>query len=326
MRTVPRGADRCGHAPAVHRERRRRRPRLRPGPGGGVPARCPGYLVNAMETGARAGDTEAVRRAAHTLKSNAATFGATALADRCRALESAAKDGDLAGADGDTQEIATLLEEVRVGTPRPRSLSRSAAVTGPEARGIRIRQQEPRPYRTTSAKDRDGRTDRRRAAPRVEGVAFGVRGAVPAPRRGRAALLREAHARPRGGRRAHGRDVRPGVRVAGFLPGHGSERRGVDLRDREAPAGPVLPRRHGRPRAPAASSGMPLARRWTRVDYERIEDLVDLAPIREALRRGDDDPARRPARGARAPGDRRTPLPRRWPSGWTAPRRRRGSA
>ena len=46
--------------------------------------------------GSRPGDAARSRRAAHTLKSNAATFGAQALADRSRALEEAAKRGALA--------------------------------------------------------------------------------------------------------------------------------------------------------------------------------------------------------------------------------------
>ena len=42
------------------------------------------------------GDAKLVRRAAHTLKSNALTFGALTLADACRRLEEAAKDEALA--------------------------------------------------------------------------------------------------------------------------------------------------------------------------------------------------------------------------------------
>jgi HPt (histidine-containing phosphotransfer) domain-containing protein len=39
-----------------------------------------------------------VRRVAHTLKSNAATFGAMVLSDACRALEVVAREGRLDGA------------------------------------------------------------------------------------------------------------------------------------------------------------------------------------------------------------------------------------
>jgi HPt (histidine-containing phosphotransfer) domain-containing protein len=46
----------------------------------------------------RGTDADEVRRAAHTLKSNAATFGATRLSELCRELELLAKTGDLSGA------------------------------------------------------------------------------------------------------------------------------------------------------------------------------------------------------------------------------------
>jgi HPt (histidine-containing phosphotransfer) domain-containing protein len=46
----------------------------------------------------RGKDVEEVRRAAHTLKSNGATFGATRFSELCRHLEEEAKGGDLAAA------------------------------------------------------------------------------------------------------------------------------------------------------------------------------------------------------------------------------------
>jgi HPt (histidine-containing phosphotransfer) domain-containing protein len=45
------------------------------------------------------GDAEAVRRAAHSLKSNSATFGAAALAGLGAQLEARGKAGELAGMD-----------------------------------------------------------------------------------------------------------------------------------------------------------------------------------------------------------------------------------
>lgn len=45
---------------------------------------------------AQGGDAEGLRRAAHSLKSNSATFGATELANLCRQLEQLGRDGDLA--------------------------------------------------------------------------------------------------------------------------------------------------------------------------------------------------------------------------------------
>ena len=51
-------------------------------------------------------DADEVRRAAHTLKSNGATFGATRFSELCRELEEQAKAGDLTGAS----ELAGRIE------------------------------------------------------------------------------------------------------------------------------------------------------------------------------------------------------------------------
>jgi PAS domain S-box-containing protein len=53
-------------------------------------------------------DADAVRRAAHTLKSNGRLFGAIALAGACEQLEHAAKTGAVAG----TEELVTEVEEL----------------------------------------------------------------------------------------------------------------------------------------------------------------------------------------------------------------------
>ena len=55
----------------------------------------------------RGTDVDEVRRAAHTLKSNGATFGATRFSELCRELEVQAKAGDLTGAPA----LATRIEE-----------------------------------------------------------------------------------------------------------------------------------------------------------------------------------------------------------------------
>jgi CheY-like chemotaxis protein/HPt (histidine-containing phosphotransfer) domain-containing protein len=70
-------------------------------------------LVSAMRAGLDAGDAEAVRRAAHTLKSNASTFGAHGLAERSAALEAAAKTGDLAGSGEAIDAIGEDLTRVQ---------------------------------------------------------------------------------------------------------------------------------------------------------------------------------------------------------------------
>ncbi len=54
-------------------------------------------LIEQMRAGLAAGDIEGVRRAAHSLKSNSASFGATRLAGVARELEMIAKSGTLEG-------------------------------------------------------------------------------------------------------------------------------------------------------------------------------------------------------------------------------------
>jgi len=69
-------------------------------------------LIAAARTGLAAGDLDEVRRAAHTLKSNAATFGARELADRSRRLEEAARSGTVEDGVGQIDAIANELERV----------------------------------------------------------------------------------------------------------------------------------------------------------------------------------------------------------------------
>jgi HPt (histidine-containing phosphotransfer) domain-containing protein len=54
--------------------------------------------IEHMRAGIAAGDIEVVRRAAHSLKSNSASFGANRLTAASRELEMAAKGGTLEGA------------------------------------------------------------------------------------------------------------------------------------------------------------------------------------------------------------------------------------
>lgn len=70
------------------------------------------------------GDAEGARRAAHTLKSNAATFGASSLADVCRELEAVAARGELDGAaargeqaEREWERARSALERVGPGGP-----------------------------------------------------------------------------------------------------------------------------------------------------------------------------------------------------------------
>jgi HPt (histidine-containing phosphotransfer) domain-containing protein len=70
-------------------------------------------LIAGMAEAAGAGDADVLRRHAHTLKSNAASFGATELAQHCAALEARARAGDLAGAGEAVSRIAAEFDGAR---------------------------------------------------------------------------------------------------------------------------------------------------------------------------------------------------------------------
>jgi len=74
-------------------------------------------LVATLREGLTTEDAETVRRAAHTLKSNAHTFGADDLGARCAALEAAARDGDLTDADGSIRDITSEFSRVQTDLP-----------------------------------------------------------------------------------------------------------------------------------------------------------------------------------------------------------------
>jgi HPt (histidine-containing phosphotransfer) domain-containing protein len=74
-------------------------------------------LVEAARTGLETGDVDEVRLAAHTLKSNAATFGAHELAERSRGLEEAAKAGAIPDGADQVEAIAEELDRVREQLP-----------------------------------------------------------------------------------------------------------------------------------------------------------------------------------------------------------------
>ncbi len=58
------------------------------------------------------GDAAGARRAAHTLKSTSASFGAQGLAAQCREIEGAAGAGDLVGLDERIELAAASYERV----------------------------------------------------------------------------------------------------------------------------------------------------------------------------------------------------------------------
>jgi histidine phosphotransfer protein HptB len=75
---------------------------------GGVPE-----LVAQMQAASSAGDTAALTRAAHTLKSNARDFGAVRLAAMCAELERASREGAVFDAPASIAAIAQEEEMAR---------------------------------------------------------------------------------------------------------------------------------------------------------------------------------------------------------------------
>ena len=69
-------------------------------------------LIETMRQGTETQDVEAVRRAAHTLKSNSADFGAKKLSMLCRQLEDSAKSRNLSDASAIAAEISVAYEPV----------------------------------------------------------------------------------------------------------------------------------------------------------------------------------------------------------------------
>lgn len=68
--------------------------------------------IAAMQAAAAAGDAEGLRRAAHSMKSNCANFGAMVLSTKCKELEMMGKAGAL---DGAADKIAVVAADyVRV--------------------------------------------------------------------------------------------------------------------------------------------------------------------------------------------------------------------
>jgi HPt (histidine-containing phosphotransfer) domain-containing protein len=67
-------------------------------------------LITSLRSSLERKDTDELRRAAHTLKSNGSTLGAAAFAELCRTVEQHAKDGRLAGV---SQLVDRIEEEYR---------------------------------------------------------------------------------------------------------------------------------------------------------------------------------------------------------------------
>jgi HPt (histidine-containing phosphotransfer) domain-containing protein len=70
-------------------------------------------LVADLREAARRSDAPEVRRAAHTLKSNGANFGAMVLSSLCREVEVMAGTGTLEGVDALVADVETEYERVK---------------------------------------------------------------------------------------------------------------------------------------------------------------------------------------------------------------------
>jgi GAF domain-containing protein/DNA-binding response OmpR family regulator len=70
-------------------------------------------LLAQLADAAGNGDIDLLRRTAHTLKSNAASFGATDLADLCGALEAQARDDAVTGVEAQVEAIVTAFDGAR---------------------------------------------------------------------------------------------------------------------------------------------------------------------------------------------------------------------
>ncbi len=69
-------------------------------------------LVREMEAALKAKDAEAFRRAAHSLKSNSATFGAMRLSNLAKELEMLARENKLEAAAGLLPGVQSALDSV----------------------------------------------------------------------------------------------------------------------------------------------------------------------------------------------------------------------
>ncbi|MDQ2674403.1 MAG: Hpt domain-containing protein [Chloroflexota bacterium] len=74
-----------------------------------------------------AADATALARAAHSLKSNAMTVGATELAARCRELEADARAGDVGDREQRVEEIGALLLVARAAVTHERNAASGGA-------------------------------------------------------------------------------------------------------------------------------------------------------------------------------------------------------
>ena len=70
-------------------------------------------LIADIRAAVNADQADVLRRAAHSLKSNSASFGAMTLSALCKELEAMGKDGVLDGAAGRLERLAGEYEQAR---------------------------------------------------------------------------------------------------------------------------------------------------------------------------------------------------------------------
>ncbi len=69
--------------------------------------------ISDMHQAFSAGDAESFRRAAHSLKSNSASFGAIELAEKCKELENIGKSGNLDAAGNILTDVESMYANVK---------------------------------------------------------------------------------------------------------------------------------------------------------------------------------------------------------------------
>ena len=69
-------------------------------------------IIGEIQVGWKERSADAVKQAAHKLKSSARSIGANELADVCQSLESAGKEEDWGMIDGKVPNLDQLMEEV----------------------------------------------------------------------------------------------------------------------------------------------------------------------------------------------------------------------
>lgn len=69
-------------------------------------------LIAALGKALEAGDAEAFRRSAHSLKSNAASFGAKVLSEQAKALEMVGREGHLDHAQSQLETLSAEYQKV----------------------------------------------------------------------------------------------------------------------------------------------------------------------------------------------------------------------